>query len=129
MVTDIVIDFLATKRRLRPKERLWGPPPIQKTLALVDEFKRQLDAGSVNQSGLAHLYALTRARVTQVLNLLKLHPNILDFLRALPPGPRARLYTERRLRPLLLLEHSAQLRDASDVIPDFALPIVGQRTA
>jgi hypothetical protein len=54
----------------------------------------------------------TRARVTQVLNLLKLQPAILDYLRGLLPGPHSRLYTERRVRPLLLLEPGAQLDEA-----------------
>ncbi len=104
---------------MRPKERVWGPPPIQKTLALAEEFRRQLDAGGVNQSGLAHLYGLTRARVTQVLHLLKLHPTILDFLRALPAGPHGALCTERRLRPILLLAHEEQLDRAERLLHGF----------
>ncbi len=75
----------------------------------------------VNQADLARLYAVSRARVTQVLLLLKLHPAILDFLRGLPPGPHARLYTERRLRPLLHVEPRSQLRRASLVLKDFAV--------
>jgi hypothetical protein len=74
-----------------------------------------------NQADLARLYGVSRARVTQVLLLLKLHPAILDFLRRLPPGPHARLYTERRLRPLLHLEPHRQLRRARLVLRDFAL--------
>jgi hypothetical protein len=49
-VTDVVIDFFETKKRLRTREKLWGPPPVQKTLALAEEFSRQLDTGTVNQS-------------------------------------------------------------------------------
>jgi hypothetical protein len=118
-VTDVVIDFLSAKRRLRPKERLWGPPPIQKTLALADAFQRQLDAENVNQSGLAHLYGFTRARVTQVLSLLKLHPSILAFLRTQEAGPFAKLYTERRLRPLLHLPGEEQISVASSHVRGF----------
>jgi hypothetical protein len=92
---------------------------VQKTLALAEELSRQLAAGTVNQSGLARLHGLTRARITQVLNLLKLDPSILDFLRTLSAGPRARFYTERRVRPLLPLAPAAQLRRAHTVIPDF----------
>ena len=93
-----------------------GPPPIQKTLALAEEFRRQLDAGGVNQADLARLYGRTRARVTQLLHPLKLHPVILDSLRALPPGPHARLFTERRVRPLLALSQQTQLDAAGGVL-------------
>jgi hypothetical protein len=120
IVTDVVIDFFAAKKRPRPREERCGPPPVQKALALADEFRQRLDGGDVNQSGLARLHGLTRARVTQILNLLTLHPRILDFLRTLPPGPRARLYTERRMRPLLRLEPPGQLRTARALLPDFA---------
>jgi hypothetical protein len=75
--------------------------------------------GGVNQSGLAHLHGLTRARVTQVLNLLKLHPAILHFLRAMRPGPHARLFTGRRVRPLLPLDPAVQAREAKTLLPGF----------
>lgn len=118
-VSDVVIDLAVARKRFRPGERIWGPPPVQKTLALAEEFRRQLNGKGVIQSGLANLHGLTRARVTQILNLLKLHPAILDFLRLLPAGPDAPLYTERRLRPLLALDPIAQLDKASKSLRGF----------
>jgi hypothetical protein len=88
-------------------------------MALAEEFKRLLDRGDVNQAGLAHLYGFTRARVTQIMNLLRLHPDILDHLRSLTPGPDASRLTERRVRPLLLLSVQGQLEVAAQVIPGF----------
>jgi hypothetical protein len=129
IVTDVVIDFYDAKRRLKPQESVWQPPPIQRTLALAEEFRRQLDTGGVNQSGLAHLHGLTRARVTQVLNLLKLHPAILHFLRAMRPGPHARLFTERRVRPLLPLDPAVQVREAKTLLPGFVPLRCARRTA
>jgi len=129
IVTDVVIDFYEAKKRLKPQEKAWRPAPIQKTLALAEEFRRQLGSGGVNQAYLARSHGLTRARVTQVLNLLKLHPTILDFLRVTPPGPRAGLFTERRVRPLLQLEPTDQLKVARDVLPGFAPKRTGRRTA
>jgi hypothetical protein len=126
-VTEVVIDFHDAKKRLKSRENVRQPPPIQRTLALADEFRRQLDAGGVNQAGLARGHGLTRARVTQVLNLLKLHPTILDFLRVTPPGPRAGLFTERRVRPLLQLEPTDQLKVARDLLPGFAPERSGRR--
>jgi hypothetical protein len=40
IVTDVVVDFFEAKKRLRQQETVWGPPPIQKTLALAEEFRR-----------------------------------------------------------------------------------------
>ena len=97
-ITDVVLDFLEAKKRLKSQKSV-PARPIRKPLALAEEFRRQLDAGGVDQAGLARGHGLTRARVTQVLNLLKLHPTILDFLRGTPPGPRAGLFTERRRAP------------------------------
>jgi hypothetical protein len=98
------VDFFEVKKRLKLRETAWQPAPIQKTIALAEEFRRQLDAGRVNQADLARLHGLTRASVTQVLHVLKLHSTVLDFLRAMRPGPHARLFTERRVRPLLPLD-------------------------
>jgi hypothetical protein len=70
-----------------------------------------------------------RARVTRVLHLLRLHPAILQYLRGLPPGPHARLYTERRVRPLVHLDSRTQLRLASVVLKDFEVADVGANRA
>lgn len=121
-MTEVVIDLFEAKKRLRP-EKVWGPPPIQRTLALAEEFRRQLDAGGVNQADLARLHGLTRARVTQVLHLLRLAPVILDFLKRLPAGPHARMYSERRIRPLLSLDATSQLREAPRALPGFAVSV------
>jgi hypothetical protein len=48
---------------------------------------------------LAKLSGLTRARVTQLLDLLKLETLILDFVRNLPAGTPERMVTEKKLRP------------------------------
>jgi hypothetical protein len=102
---------------------------VQATLALAEEFHRELESGVVNRADLARQYGVTRARVTQVLNIPKLHPVILSFLRTFPRGPHARLYTERRVRSLVHLEPLAQLRAASAVLPHFAPAGTDQRTA
>jgi len=94
------------------------PPRIVKLLALAEEWKALLDSGAVHhQSEISHLYGLSRARVTQILNLLKLHPAILDCVRNLGPDTPERLVTERKLRKLLLLAKPDQLGAARFMIP------------
>jgi hypothetical protein len=119
-VTDIIIDYFEVNKRSRSEEfPAFPPPPILRTLALAEEFKKLLDRGDVNRAGLAHVYGFTRARVTQILNLLKLHSDILARLRSLTPGPAASRLTERKVRPLLLLAGPHQLEVAPRVIPGF----------
>lgn len=119
IVTDVVIDYFAAKKRLRREERTWEAPPIQKTLALAEDFQRRIAAREVTRADLARLHGITRARVTQVLNLSRLHPAIIDFLKEQPAGPNARRFTERRVRPLLAVGHARQLAEASRVLPGF----------
>ena len=112
---------VAVRRPKSPSGKL-KQAPIVRQLALAEELRALLDSGDVNQSGLAHLYGLTRARVTQLLNLLKLHPAILAHLR------RADRFTnrlsERALRPLAYLPPEEQVRQARRVLRDFPSPVV-----
>ena len=73
-----------------------------------------------NQADLARTFRLTRARVTQLLQLLDLHPDILAYAKGLPPGTPTKMVTERGLRPLLKLKPEQQLRKAGRVVRGFA---------
>ncbi len=63
------------------------------------EWKRMLEARSVRSYGeIARKEGLTRARVTQIMNLLKLPPKWKAFLAGLDDPEDIRKYSERRLR-------------------------------
>ena len=63
-------------------------------------FKDLLEQGTcATQADLAKHLGMSRARVTQTLNLLKLAPVILDILLNLPDD-QIHLFSERRLRPI-----------------------------
>jgi hypothetical protein len=63
-----------------------------------------LDQGVVdNQSQLAQQVGLTRSRVTQLLNLLKLPPDIVQELGAVREHVEVAFFSERRLRRLTRL--------------------------
>ena len=58
-----------------------------------------LDDGSANSmSEIARIEGLTRARVTQIMNLLKLPAEMQVFLLGLEDPKQVRKYSERRLR-------------------------------
>jgi uncharacterized protein YoaH (UPF0181 family) len=62
------------------------------------EFQLLLISGEVsNQANIAHLFNLSRARVTQILAILKLPPPVVDYLSSLSHEEQAR-YNEREFR-------------------------------
>lgn len=97
-------------------------------LKLAESFQYKLDAGEVaTRAALARQYGLTRARITQLLDLLKLDPSILNYVRNLPAGTPERMVTERTLRRLVRLSRESQLRDAEKHVAGFAAHLVGRR--
>jgi len=110
---------VAARRPTSPSGKL-KEPPIVRQLALAEEFRSLLVSGAVrNQAGLAHLTGLTRARVTQIMNLLKLAPEIRAYLRGLSGQPPKEWATERKLRGLTALSPTAQMDAARCRLPGF----------
>ena len=67
---------------------------------LAREYKRMIDNGEVkSQSELAKLKCISRARVTQILDLLKLDSLIIEELENFGDPLKSRIITERMLRP------------------------------
>lgn len=94
------------------KRAVAGPPPepasqgrvprVSRLMALAIRFEKLLRDGVVpNQSELARLVHVTQPRMTQILNLLHLAPDIQEEILFLPPTTTGRdLLTERDLRPV-----------------------------
>jgi len=95
---------LAGTERPFPQE---PKPAARSAVHLAFEFQRLLDERVVNnRAGIARQYGLSRARVTQILNVLQLPQPVLDFLADLPPDSGS-FWTERRLRRVLNLPSEA----------------------
>jgi len=77
-------------------------PRISKLLALAIRFDGLLREGVVSdQSDLARLANVTQPRMTQILNLLHLAPDIQEELLFLPPAVRGKdSIHEKTLRPI-----------------------------
>jgi DNA repair protein RadC len=66
---------------------------------LAKEYKKMLDSGEVkNQAELARIKGISRARVTQILNLLKLEKSIMDNLEKIGNQIDRKVICERKLR-------------------------------
>ena len=77
-------------------------PRITRLMALAIKFQDIVDCGEVRDyADLARLGYVSRARITQIMNLLNLAPNIQELLLFLPPArdPRAEI-SEPLLRKL-----------------------------
>jgi hypothetical protein len=76
-------------------------PRISRLMALAIKFREMVDSGTVRDyADLARLGYVTRARITQIMNLLLLAPDIQEHLLFLYAEPGAPLATERELRTI-----------------------------
>jgi hypothetical protein len=84
----------------RPRGRV---PRIARLLALAHHFQELLDTGVIRtQMELAALTKLTTARITQIMNLLILAPDIQEEILFMPPVIRGGTpVTEKTIKPVL----------------------------
>ncbi|MCC6909099.1 MAG: hypothetical protein IT430_14240 [Phycisphaerales bacterium] len=94
-----------------PKGRI---PRISKLMALAIRFDQLIQDGVVaNQSELARLAHVTQPRMTQIMNLLNLAPDIQEEILHLPEVTEGRdPITEREVRPVLQVPTWAAQRSA-----------------
>jgi hypothetical protein len=92
-------------------------PSIQQLLKNAEKYAKILEKGLVrSQAELAKKENVSRARITQILNLLKLHPEIRHYLRNRTSENQT--ITERQLRRLTNLDASRQIREFEILIED-----------
>jgi hypothetical protein len=104
-----VLDFRAIKRSEQESPAIFHPSPadgadspiprIARLLALAIRFDRLLRAGEFRDyAELARLGRVTRARITQIMRLLDLAPDIQEQILFLP---KLKGLNERNLRPIV----------------------------
>lgn len=123
---EFVVDLDAERKRRAGKAKT-PPRSSTKLLALLDQaegWHRELTRKVVNQADLARRHGITRARVTQVLALLRLHPAIVEHIRATAKTTRV---SERMLRALTRLAPETQLERVRPLLPSF--PRRGRRAS
>ncbi len=86
-------------------------------LALAYEFQELLEAKEVNnRAEIARRYGLSRARVTQVMSLLRLSDEIQGYVMALPSREQ-RQYSGRRLQGVVgIPDEAAQGKAFEDLV-------------
>jgi hypothetical protein len=114
---DVEITIKQRERR-RPKdeqpEEDAAPsiPRISRLMALAIKFQDMVDRGEVRDyADLARLGFVTRARLTQIMNLLLLAPDIQGEIIGVRQSPRSLIVAERHVRSVVrhvLWEHQRQ---------------------
>ena len=69
---------------------------------LAKEYKKIIDSGKVkNQAELARIKGISRARITQILNLLKLDKDTLEMIEQIGDPMDKKIVSERKLRKII----------------------------
>src|SRR3989338_7554578 len=92
-------------------EKAPQPPQIQRIFQQAYDLKARLDSSpGLTQSSLARALGINRVRVTQILNLLRLAPEIQQQILALPPSSTRGPITECRIKHIARIsDHQIQL--------------------
>jgi hypothetical protein len=96
----------AKQRRERDEASAGRVPRVARLMALAIRFDQLIRGGAVaDQAELARLGSVSRARVTQIMDLLNLAPDIQEQLLFLQGSERGRDTTaEHKLRPIAKVE-------------------------
>ncbi len=87
-------------------------------------YKRMLDNGVVaSKAELARKESVSRARVTQILNLMNLAPEIRNYLMTIADRKYLKILTERRLREIVkITKHQLQLKRFRELLKQVDKP-------
>ena len=108
------------RRRGNPKSpKAPRTPRVVELLRKALEWQALLESGQVhNQAEIARREGITRARVTQVMALLHLAPEIQQHILSMPDAVRRPAITERALRPIAQLKDTKEQRRAFCTLPE-----------
>ena len=110
---DQTVNALSAKARNRKPPKAPQTPKVVELLRTAQEWQRQLAAGEVkNQAEIARREGISRARVTQVMGLLRLAPDLQEHILEFEAVDGIRLVSERALRDVIRIECWASQRQA-----------------
>jgi hypothetical protein len=95
------------------------PPKVPKTPRVSELLRKAIEWQNLLQSDelatqadIAHREGITRARVTQIMGMLRLAPKIQEQILSMPDGVHRQAVTERMLRPIeIITGYRDQLRE------------------
>ncbi|HJX16445.1 MAG TPA: hypothetical protein VJ386_11975 [Candidatus Deferrimicrobiaceae bacterium] len=101
------------------------PPRVTELLKKAIEWQALLDAGKIaSQAEIASSEGITCARVSQVMGMLRLAPEIQKRVLTLPVSVRRTSITERLLRPITgITDHRDQIQEFYKLLKQAAVPL------
>jgi hypothetical protein len=106
---DRVVSAVPPRRGLPKPPREPKTPRVVELLRKAIEWQALLESGEArNQAEIARGERITRARVTQVLGMLRLAPEIQERILSMPDMARQPVITERALRSITQLDAGDQ---------------------
>ena len=107
---DQVISAIPPPRRKPTPPKEPRTPRVVELLRKALEWQALLESGEAsNQAAIARREGITRARVTQVMGMLRLAPEIQRHILSMPDVVRRPAVTERALRPIAQFEGREQV--------------------
>ena len=105
-----VVTATSARRRTTRRPRRPRTPKVVELLRKALGWQAQLESGDIaNQAAIATREGITRARVTQIMALLRLAPEIQQQILSLPKTRGHPVISERALRPVARLIHRDQV--------------------
>lgn len=115
-------EFAIVRARVGPRGKVyigfvedakdWKAQKRQRHLSALDEalaYKKLVEGERrLSRSAIARMSGVTRARISQVLAILNLDPEILEYVASIRDSTAVRFFTERRLRRLLGIRDQAE---------------------
>jgi hypothetical protein len=96
-----------------------GKRQYRNPIYLAKEWRRALDNGAyVSPAALARNLKVSRARVTQILNLLQLSPSAKEIISSLGDPVKKPIVSERKLRLLLAMVPDKQIEQIRIMLSD-----------
>jgi hypothetical protein len=94
-----------------------GKRQYRNPIYLAKEWRRALDNGEyASPAALARHLKVSRARVTQIMNLLRLSPEVIEMISALGDSTGNHIVAERKLRSLLSLSFEKERAQAKIIL-------------
>ena len=94
-----------------------GKQHYRNPIYLAREWRRALEHGEYSSAAaLARYLNVSRARVTQILNLLRLSSEVIEMISSLGDPLGYPIVTERKLRPLMGLPIKQQIAQAKIIL-------------
>jgi hypothetical protein len=118
VATAGVVSAIPHLRRTPKPPREPRTPRVVELLRKAIEWQALLDSGTIaRQADIASREGITRARVTQVMGMLRLAPEIQERILSMPDGVGRPSLTERMLRPFgMIADQRNQIREFQNIL-------------